>query len=680
MASIHDEIKALFSWNPPPLKPITLPGRKPSTSSCQPAIYDKHISPSLVLRHVKRLPTLVHDLAANVDRALLAASEALPPVDDFFTAKDRAKILKHVEKTITDEKGVANFYDKTAATFCTPLASTLALHPTASTADWTGLLIWTHSVSSSGYAIMDGELRIFRSASDDEVAEREKIVETMESETRRIFEVIGDSHLPFATWEIKSPFAGPLEVMLAVPNLGVFSWTSCTHPNCSTDQTHINKRRKTADIKEDDAVAPLWNLEESLFPTKHLGSSASILSEELSVPAGQASSGTKGKERQEEEEPAENRKRKRKQGDGDEAHKSRHDLTARNLVQQAWAQAVRVDGTIIILHSGNHELVCVRHRKSQTLYVSDLIEPPTCKDPGYGKLQVGIYLAAIQDMMDRTKQRLPKSQPKSPDGGNGGNPSGGAHKSSRFQGGAGGKDPGVDKLVTIEKTIQATSKRDMLLLYLQYGIYDSPIPASFIRSAPPIMAKATIPAPPLSPRAIRTYTPNECLSIVLTSEIGRGATGVVHRGALKLNNGDRSTLLDVAVKLAFDSQQRDMLRTEYETYRRLRSKGVLRGLTTTLGFFDDTEGDLCALVMLYAGNSLLEEPERILSVSDCRSALSTLVSIHHAGILHGDIRRENILVSDSGVTIIDFSHSKQCDDQGAMDIEYARLCSFFGFE
>ena len=123
---------------------------------------------------------------------------------------------------------------------------------------------------------------------------------------------------------------------------------------------------------------------------------------------------------------------------------------------QAWAQVVRTDGTIIILHSGNHELVCLRHRKTQTLYVSDLIEPPTCKDPGYGKLQVGIYVAAIQDMMERTKQRLRRSQPKSPDGddGNnsasGGNTGGGVRKSSRFQGGAGGKDPGVDESVTIK--------------------------------------------------------------------------------------------------------------------------------------------------------------------------------------------------------------------------------------
>jgi hypothetical protein len=125
-----EEINALFSWIPPPLKPITLTGKKPSTSlsSCRPAFYDKHFTVSLVLqRVVKCLPSLIQDLAANVDRALLDASETLPPIDGFFTAKDRERGVRRVEKIITDEKGVANFYDKTTATFCTPLASTLAL-------------------------------------------------------------------------------------------------------------------------------------------------------------------------------------------------------------------------------------------------------------------------------------------------------------------------------------------------------------------------------------------------------------------------------------------------------------------------------------------------------------------------------------------------------------------------
>ena len=65
-----------------------------------------------------------------------------------------------------------------------------------------------------------------------------------------------------------------------------------------------------------------------------------------------------------------------------------------------------------------------------------------------------------------------------------------------------------------------------------------------------------------------------------------------------------------------------------------------------------------------------------LSISE--SALSTLQCIHRAGILHGDIRPENILVGDSGVTIIDFGHSNPCDDQRAKNQELARLRYFLG--
>jgi hypothetical protein len=137
--------------------------------------------------------------------------------------------------------------------------------------------------------------------------------------------------------------------------------------------------------------------------------------------------------------------RKRKRDDGGEASEDPYDLTARSLVQQvncnivkygvvligrfpvkAWAQAVKVDGTVIVLHSGNYELVCVRHRASNTLYVSDLIEPPTCEDPGYGNFHVGIYMAGIQDAMDRKKQRLQPTT--SPDGGGDGSAGGESSK------------------------------------------------------------------------------------------------------------------------------------------------------------------------------------------------------------------------------------------------------------
>ncbi|KAF8623404.1 hypothetical protein AX15_006392 [Amanita polypyramis BW_CC] len=369
----------------------------------------------------------------------------------------------------------------------------------------------------------------------------------------------------------------------------------------------------------------------------------------------------------------------------DETYQDPNEKTAQKLVQQAWAQAVRVDGTVIVLHSGNQELVCLRHRQSQTLYVSELIVPSTCSDPGYGKLHIGIYIAAIQDMMDRWQHRA-ESKP-SGDGGDGGGDDGGEdqdgqdhsrgsgsiHKggydsrgrrkgrgrgrgrggnSGRSRGSSGRKRPTCDELAAIERAMDAASNRDVVLLYLQYDVYDSPIPASFLRSAPSIMAHTRC-SPPFSPRALRSYELEECLTIVLTSEIGRGATGVVHGGTLKSEVLGGAISLDVVVKLAFDSEQQDALRSEYEVYRHLKSKRVHQGITTALGIFDDSKGNL--------------------SISDCKSALSTLKSIHGAGTLHGDIRRANILIGDLGITIIDFGHSKQCDDQEAKDKEMARL-------
>jgi hypothetical protein len=82
-------------------------------------------------------------------------------------------------------------------------------------------------------------------------------------------------------------------------------------------------------------------------------------------------------------------------------------------------QAVLADVTIIILHAGNAELICIRHRRTQTLYVTGVIEPPNCRNPGYGKLHVGIYIAAIRDATDRLNQLLNETPSHPPDDDNG---------------------------------------------------------------------------------------------------------------------------------------------------------------------------------------------------------------------------------------------------------------------
>lgn len=56
----------------------------------------------------------------------------------------------------------------------------------------------------------------------------------------------------------------------------------------------------------------------------------------------------------------------------------------------------------MIIHSGVYEIIGVRCRATQTLYLSDLIEPSrTSTFPPYGQLQVGLFIAILQDAIDR---------------------------------------------------------------------------------------------------------------------------------------------------------------------------------------------------------------------------------------------------------------------------------------
>jgi len=56
------------------------------------------------------------------------------------------------------------------------------------------------------------------------------------------------------------------------------------------------------------------------------------------------------------------------------------------------------------------------------------------------------------------------------------------------------------------------------------------------------------------------------------------------------------------------------------------------------------------------------------------AALTALQSIHQIHILHEDIRHENILMGDRGITIVDFGHSRQSNNKIAKKQEYQELC------
>ncbi|EDR15291.1 uncharacterized protein LACBIDRAFT_301371 [Laccaria bicolor S238N-H82] len=663
------ELYDLFSWSPPRL--VLYPqmeNKGPSTSGStrQPAFFDRHFSTKLALKRVVHLPSLVEDIAKTVDSALDAAKHTLPKISngDFYTTNDRRRAVREAERNVRDENEVRAFYSYTTARFCPVVASTLALHPAASS--WISLIHWTTSVSSPRHAVTDAELTFYRLDDTDDAVRREEILDTMESRRRDILKGMREKQAPLITFEFESLSAGP--VVTAIPELGDFEWTHCGPPehSCNDPQHGKVKDQVAGIVPGPDALRPPWNIREETVQSPPTTLASPLLSQEqLGTSSAQESVGVKKRKRNHASDTSEKRRRKRRPK-ADVDNPDHHDVSAHSLVQQAWVQATKLDTSLIVLHSGNHELICVRHRKSQTLFVSNVIEPHNCTNPGYGKLHVGVYVTSIEDMFDRMGQQ-------SAHAGNSGEGKGGGRGAKKWttDGLGGGDHPIEDKLAL--ETIYVASKCRTMHMYLQYDVYDSPVPASFIRSL-------SLPMPPNCPSSLssprnHTHGLDECITVVLTSEIGRGATGVALRGTLTPENMEGAGALDVVVKLAFDDEERDSLKKEYNLYLHLRSEGVQRGITPIIGFFDDdADGLACALVMLYAGVPI-SDLGRNLTATECKAALSTLESIHCADVLHDDTRPYNVLIGDLGVTIIDFGNARRCSSKKAKDKEYAYLQS-----
>ncbi|KAF8878710.1 hypothetical protein CPB85DRAFT_1498587 [Mucidula mucida] len=59
-----------------------------------------------------------------------------------------------------------------------------------------------------------------------------------------------------------------------------------------------------------------------------------------------------------------------------------------DYVQKAWVHAVKTDTTVIVFDCGNFIRIGIRHRERQTLFLSNLIDIRTCKDPAYGPMDL----------------------------------------------------------------------------------------------------------------------------------------------------------------------------------------------------------------------------------------------------------------------------------------------------
>jgi hypothetical protein len=146
----------------------------------------------------------------------------------------------------------------------------------------------------------------------------------------------------------------------------------------------------------------------------------------------------------------------------------------------------------------------------------------------------------------------------------------------------------------------------------------------------------------------------------LRQVLGRGGFATVHAAF------DRSLKRDVAVKLlhpelAGDPAVRERFRREAEAVARVRHPHII-----PIYAVGEVEGLAWYVMPLVAGESLRARLERVgrLSVTDARrillEATSALAAAHGAGIVHRDVKPDNILLdgADARVLVTDFGIAK----------------------
>ncbi|KAG6881282.1 hypothetical protein C0995_002426, partial [Termitomyces sp. Mi166 len=217
-------------------------------------------------------------------------------------------------------------------------------------------------------------------------------------------------------------------------------------------------------------------------------------------------------------------------------------------------------------------------------------------DPHYGKIQLGLYLSVVQDVLDRLKQLEESTQLSIPRGKRRRkNETLLSNKRPRTRAQTKKEivDAENDRLncqvgsdvhlrsqnstdILVEIVAKEARKRPLALLTFRYGIYNSPAPASLLRV-----------------HHIRkdTYTPGEYLRVVVTSKIAAGATGTAHGADVEILVGGTIRRVKAVAKLSFGPKESERMRHEFMIYEHLATRGVAEGIPTVYGLFEDLESN-----------------------------------------------------------------------------------------
>lgn len=162
-------------------------------------------------------------------------------------------------------------------------------------------------------------------------------------------------------------------------------------------------------------------------------------------------------------------------------------------------------------------------------------------------------------------------------------------------------------------------------------------------------------------------------NLSILKEVGRGSYGIAYMG--KLSRSDRVNDSMVAVKCPIDQSNSDVIKSFYRELKILNYMRLskLENVQFLLGaIFDDSQGILEKIVTTFVGiNSEPTALNRVLAkeakynftlskfLRFSQSLCKTLLSLHSIGLLHNDLKSNNVLVRfpEISAVIIDFGRA-----------------------
>ncbi|KAJ6465227.1 hypothetical protein C8R47DRAFT_1235979 [Mycena vitilis] len=561
-----------------------------------PKHYDMHLHDDLILKQVKFMPDgtdIRRHLCAAVDSAVEAHTGDLPSA--VFPDKETISQWKE-GRFMTSENAVVDFYRDTTAGPALRLASGLAL----GSQKWRGLLKFgqTDPENFGGGAISDGFLSmdplLINIAKGDCGPAGEHLID--------LFEDDHVSNRALLVWEFKNLKAGGSRVMEEIALIArserPFHWTHCKdEASCTNRQQHFAGDRSVRVTGDRRGFDGDWGTLE-VFDSD----------------AGQSQSQSQ----------SQTQSRDIDSSAADPSHLDGYGLKARHILQQH-------DTTYLVIHSGNHEYIGMRHRASQTLFLSELYAPSAC-DPcgGYLKLHTGLYLSAVKDaeqracLMQQARVATPNTVPET------------WTRNYKY---IRARQPRKErKDLTPHASLDYTDFMAIFKRRDQFAIVSPKYPIFFDLDVKVEFTKCGA-RPPL-------HSTHAKLLLRVEERYGN-----CYRA--QLSDED----VDVAIKIAETDQQREKLRHEYSVYSSLAPAdefpaGILRPVYL---FEAHHSGDhLLALVMPYAGAQFEKKNYEAKRRKAMKAEFKGILTALHAGsYIHHGIDHKILLVdNDLRLTIV----------------------------